>query len=37
MDSMTPDTMIRPTGPIMMTATDAETTIIINICIPPGM
>ena len=33
----TEDTMISPTGLIMMTATEAETTTIINICILPGM
>lgn len=40
MDSMTrdtEDTMISPTGLIMMTATEAETTTIINRGILPGM
>lgn len=33
----TGDTMITPTGPIMMTATEAETTTIINTCTLLGM
>lgn len=33
----TGDTMISPTGLIMMTATEAETTTIINKCTLPGM
>lgn len=40
MDSMTrdtEDTMISLTGLIMMTATEAETTTIINRCTLPGM
>lgn len=40
MDTMTPnteDTMIRLIGLITMTATEAETATIINICILPGM
>lgn len=40
MDSMTldtEDTMIRPTGLIMMTATEPETTTIISLRILPGM